>query len=927
MAYQPKSYKKFVATAATATLVASAVAPTAFADHFTDVSLPYADAVNYLVDNNIAQGVTATEYGTGLSIKRGDAAVMIANALGLDMTNAPDAGFTDLNSRIDDAVNALVAAGVVSGKTPFTFAPNDNITRQEMAKIIANAYDLQAGDTVNEFVDVNSNWDGFVDALLANGITFGKTATTFASTADVTRGEFALFIYRAETRDETPVETGEYVLSVSTAKASLTADGADNTAVTVRVLDAGTRQVALDADDIVVAFDTTYGSLANTRVTVQDGEATVLLTSEFSAKNLDAIVRATLIETAEGSKFADEIGIVGSQVVKFVPASGVVDVQNPPIMTGAESNMADRVTVYFDKPVTPAMFYPSASNNFNPLSVSVTQVGETTKQVIGYKAVPGNANAVQAVLNTDTVLTDNKSVSVTQLVGGAPTTRTFNLTDARQPEATSVTQIAYNKIEVQFSEPVDTITASQIRIDGGLVAIDSVVNGVFTVENDKRDTITVTTSNFLTPGKHSIQLSGIRDFAGRTDNANVSTNQIFDFTVVGTDTVPAASVVVESPEQVRVKFNTFVNGFNASEAVFQWYNPVTKAWETKTDIFNSVTPVAVGSEYVYEMTQDWTNYFNTASTGDNYYNHQFRVVLAKDEVTNPANGKNNVAQEVSLNYTGSPLNTPDTASPTIPTGAATEVITNNLATGTYKVDFSEVVKDRNLDTAGNTPSQLQGANIPNVVVEFIGTDSTGKKVTLDGQVVGYADSSETSLVVRPTGLTLQQQVDQNRYSSNWQLVVRNVTDDVGNAAPTLNAAINVVPTSTPASVFKVKDLPGSQSFYDGAFFYTNGANADSILLAFTSAVSFTGTTENALNLSNYTLNGVALPAGTVANLSDGDGNVNNGYEVVTIVLPDGTLNATNVLNISKSLKSASGLTISGQTEISEEVINFTPVAN
>jgi hypothetical protein len=57
MAYQPKSYKKFVATAATATLVASAVAPVAFAakpaSEFTDVAPQYKEAVDYLIDNTI----------------------------------------------------------------------------------------------------------------------------------------------------------------------------------------------------------------------------------------------------------------------------------------------------------------------------------------------------------------------------------------------------------------------------------------------------------------------------------------------------------------------------------------------------------------------------------------------------------------------------------------------------------------------------------------------------------------------------------------------------------------------------------------------------------------------------------------------------------------------------------------------------------
>ena len=139
MANQPNAYQKFVATAATATLVASAIAPVAMAapvDSFKDVSKTYKEAVNYLLENNIAQGTTETTFGTSSNISRGDAAVMIAKALKLDTTAAPDAGFQDVNARVAGAVNAIVDAKIASGKTATSFAPADYITRQEMAKCL-----------------------------------------------------------------------------------------------------------------------------------------------------------------------------------------------------------------------------------------------------------------------------------------------------------------------------------------------------------------------------------------------------------------------------------------------------------------------------------------------------------------------------------------------------------------------------------------------------------------------------------------------------------------------------------------------------------------------------------------------------------------------------------------------------------------------
>lgn len=201
MAHQPKAYKKFVATAATATLVATAIVPVASAataaSDFTDVNSNYKDAVSYLVQEGITNGKTATTFGTTENITRGDAAVFIARALELDVDNAKDQGFTDLNNRVKNAVNAIVEAKIAGGKSDTKFDPDANITRQEMAKMLANAYDLTAKENAN-FKDVNSNWIGYVSALKEAGITLGKTDTTFAPTANLTRGEFALFMYRAE---------------------------------------------------------------------------------------------------------------------------------------------------------------------------------------------------------------------------------------------------------------------------------------------------------------------------------------------------------------------------------------------------------------------------------------------------------------------------------------------------------------------------------------------------------------------------------------------------------------------------------------------------------------------------------------------------------------------------------------------------------
>ncbi len=170
---------------------------TAAGKTFTDVSSNYKEAVDYLLERGITKGVSDTAFGTAQNIKRGDAAIFIAKARELNVKSPNDQGFTDLNDRVANYVNTIVEAGIASGKTSTTFDPDANITRQEMARMLANAYSLTATSEAS-FTDVSDRWIGYVSALKENNITFGKTNQTFAPMENLTRGEFALFIYRAE---------------------------------------------------------------------------------------------------------------------------------------------------------------------------------------------------------------------------------------------------------------------------------------------------------------------------------------------------------------------------------------------------------------------------------------------------------------------------------------------------------------------------------------------------------------------------------------------------------------------------------------------------------------------------------------------------------------------------------------------------------
>lgn len=218
MAYKSKSYRKFLATGTTAALVASAIAPAASAaDHpFTDVNKNYDEAVSYLYSNNITKGYTETTFGTYMSLTRGNAAVIIANALNLDTTSAADAGFEDVNSRVAGSVNALVEAGIMDGFSDTEFRPDVELSRGAMAKILVNAYGLEGQAMDTPFTDLTSTFGSYIEALYGAGITTGKTETTFGTNQEILRGEFAVLLYKSINFEDVTPEVSSVMSSSST---------------------------------------------------------------------------------------------------------------------------------------------------------------------------------------------------------------------------------------------------------------------------------------------------------------------------------------------------------------------------------------------------------------------------------------------------------------------------------------------------------------------------------------------------------------------------------------------------------------------------------------------------------------------------------------------------------------------------------------
>ncbi|MGG1480671.1 S-layer homology domain-containing protein [Bacillus smithii] len=303
MAYQPKSYRKFAATAATATLVATAVTPAFAAENlpFGDVNKNYAEAVGALYSKGIVNGVSKTEFGTYQSLKRGDAAVIIARALELDTKNAPDAGFKDVNSNIKGAVNALVAKGIISGVSKDKFDPNSPLTRGQMAKILVNAYpSLKDKAKETPFKDLTADFKPYIEALYGAGITGGTSDTTYGTTKNITRGDFAKLLYKAMNFDSVKVPQVDTVQAVNATTVQLKGSNLDQ----------------LKADN----FSLEGNKVTSYNVDPETGDATLTFEKKFESGKEQTL---KLTEKVDGQDKVTELKFTYNLEIKSVEANAL----------------------------------------------------------------------------------------------------------------------------------------------------------------------------------------------------------------------------------------------------------------------------------------------------------------------------------------------------------------------------------------------------------------------------------------------------------------------------------------------------------------------------------------------------------------------------------------------------------------------------
>ena len=103
-----------------------------------------------------------------------------------------------------DAITQLSYRGVLNGKSERLFMPNDNVTREEFAKIITVAFKLNLVNTECPFGDVDeNNWAyPYIRSAYKAGIIKGVSDTEFGYGQNITREDLCVMINRMLTVGE-----------------------------------------------------------------------------------------------------------------------------------------------------------------------------------------------------------------------------------------------------------------------------------------------------------------------------------------------------------------------------------------------------------------------------------------------------------------------------------------------------------------------------------------------------------------------------------------------------------------------------------------------------------------------------------------------------------------------------------------------------
>ena len=166
------------------------------------------DSVKYVYDNELMNGISDTEFGPSANLTRAMLVTILYRAEGEPEVSLENIPFGDIaiRSYYEKAVIWAAEKGIVGGYDANTFAPNDNITREQMAAIMYRyakykGYDVSVGEDTNilsydDALNISEYAMAAVQYAVGSGLINGKTPTTLNPSDNATRAETSAILKR-----------------------------------------------------------------------------------------------------------------------------------------------------------------------------------------------------------------------------------------------------------------------------------------------------------------------------------------------------------------------------------------------------------------------------------------------------------------------------------------------------------------------------------------------------------------------------------------------------------------------------------------------------------------------------------------------------------------------------------------------------------
>ena len=557
---------KWVVSATTAALVASAIVPVASAASFSDIEKnDHKDAILALAEAGIVSGYTDGTFKPNAVVTRGNVTKLLGKWLVSEGYEIPEdfekeVRFTDLPVTSVDQELVKYAAlvkdeGVFKGSNDKLMQAN-NMTREQMALVLVRAIntvygvdlvaDYKAANFESKITDLekataNENREA-ITALEYAELT---TVTAFNPKNSLTRGQFASFLNRA-------IE-------------NLAKEEIELTVKTVTVTDATTLEVTLSDDkkhtvtlptalpknketEVVFEID---GNKYSAKVTYEVTNVKVATVTVTNATTINA-----KLDTAELGKTVEDFTVLvdGTEVTPtavVADATGANYTLTIPTLEGKKGNLSVNGTaatydftalkVESVSAINGAQLVVKFTQPINVDDVVTTTAGVTT---LNASVLTVNDSAVTGSTYVASVSEDKKTVTIlantpitnwdgyytVKLLDGAVKSAdgkfvpeaqfTINAEDKTAPTVSSVTKTSATTYRVNFSEPIKNAGSLVATYKASGKSATADLNVVST--NMAKGYIDVQITGANVPNGAVINLSwlGVQDYSGNLANPN-----------------------------------------------------------------------------------------------------------------------------------------------------------------------------------------------------------------------------------------------------------------------------------------------------------------------------------------------------------------------------------------------------------------------